>query len=110
MFKARGTRVVGGIERDMFAALPPATQLPVGLPEDPTETPIAPEPAADELAAALGMPITTPELPANFRDRVMAAVAGDLAAIQEMRAIGDQVPPHMRMAFAEMVENLIEAD
>jgi hypothetical protein len=48
-----------------------------------------------------------PQLPPNFRERVRAAYAGNIEAITEMRAIGEMVPEHLQVAFAEMVEEML---
>ncbi len=100
MFKARGTRVLFEID-----ATPPQS-VQDGIPDVVTWAPSQnePEPASEALAASMGMGF--PALPPNFRARLLAAQAGDLTAIQEMRGIGDQVPAHMRMAFAEMVQDM----
>lgn len=73
-----------------------------GLGEDPGGE-------AGELAIALGMVPVLPELPPNFRDVALSAIAGDIQAIAEMRAIGDMVPAHLQIAFAEMVEEMIDS-
>jgi hypothetical protein len=54
-----------------------------------------------------GWLLPSPPLPADFKARVMAARAGDLDAIGEMREIGERIPPHMHVAFAEMVERML---
>jgi hypothetical protein len=82
--------------------------------DGPAPTKPAPDAAQaaddDALALALGMRPVMPELPANFRERVLAAHAGDLDAIRETRAIGDAIPAHMQVAFAEMVEGLLGSE
>jgi hypothetical protein len=118
MFRARGTRII-------LEDIDPPREEPIAevftgagenLEPDPEPEPVVesaavePEPYDPELAAALGMPPQFPTLPPDFKARLLAAHAGDLAAIREMRAIGDRVPDHMRMAFAEMVEELLAAE
>lgn len=114
MFKARGTRVVveGGPppkgEPDLGAVTELVHEIPASSPiavPEPVEA--APEPFDADLAAIMGMGM--PELPPDFRDRLFAAQAGDLEAIQLMRAIGERVPADLQMAFAEMVHDMLEA-
>ena len=100
MFKARGTRIISEID----ATAPQSVQegvsgFAMGSPSQ-SDT----EQASEALAATMGMGF--PVLPPNFRARLIAAQQGDLTAIQEMRGIGDQVPAHMQMAFAEMVQDM----
>jgi hypothetical protein len=63
---------------------------------------------AAELAAMMGM--TMPVLPPDFATIARAARAGDVTAITTCREIGEKVPTHMRLAFAEMVHGMLEAD
>ena len=112
MFKARGTKIVAEsrpVEPDLIE--PTATvSLPDALPDATLDTRLPPVEDAGDLALALGMMPTMPELPGNFIDRVRLAHAGDLEAIAEMRRIGDQVPAHLQVAFAEMVEQMLARD
>lgn len=110
MFKARGTKIVfdDEIEQSVPVPAPEPADEPVRL-EPPAVTRES-EPAlydadAEDLAAAMGMGL--PTLPPNFRDKLLAAQAGDLEAIALMRAIGDQVPAHLQMTFMEMVHDML---
>jgi hypothetical protein len=94
VFRARGTRIVvddieAGKPNSGATAFSPSTE-----PE-----PVAPE----KLGANPGLPV----LPPDFKARFTAAQQGDLAAIEEMRTIGELVPSHMQLAFAEMVEDML---
>lgn len=116
MFKARGTKALFGfgssaeddkpvaVHEPVVADMAPARLEPVVVEPDP-----ALPPSADDydLALAIGMTPTLPPLPHDFVDRVRAAQAGDLESISLMREIGDAVPPHMQMAFQEMVEDML---
>lgn len=127
MFKARGTKIVFDDEIEQSVPVPaPEPAAPVRLEPPavsrltPLATPTAesglsrgdeievqeqPDDETEDLAAAMGMGL--PTLPPNFRDKLLAAQAGDLEAIALMRAIGDQVPAHLQMTFMEMVHDML---
>ena len=130
MFKARGTRPVGlngtrpaePVRSDLRVEPGLVSTVDVQEPDATADTvsPRSEAAAAEaqflqvdgqdaaELARVLGMPPAFPELPGNFADTVRAAIAGDLASIQEMRRIGDMVPVHLQVAFAELVEQMLD--
>jgi hypothetical protein len=133
MFKARGTKQIFGfdtqsvrpdpeieaavakLEASNFAPVVITKVAPVPDPVIELGTPADEERYADavkaidfDIALAMGMQPTLPPLPFNFASRVRAAYAGDLDAIKEMREIGDAIPAHMQVAFAEMVEAMLD--
>lgn len=122
MFRARGTKVIFDDVATVPAPAPPR-ERPAPKQPDPVENLplgnfgvgpamlVLDEVRADndedaaELAAMMGMGM--PALPPDFRDQLRRAQAGDLDAIALMRAIGEQVPEHMRTAFMEIVHDAL---
>jgi hypothetical protein len=117
MFKARGTKALNGHAVDAEVVKPVTVSEPDTTADAVVDTirvpAFVPSPADADLEAlglTLGMAPRMPELPGNFQERVRAANAGDIAAIQEVRAIGQSVPEHLRLAFAEIIEQMLEPE